>query len=75
MILTYCRKEPSKTKGWRCKNKSLGIIATCFSLKQRVMLWVAGNCSWPKQLCWSRVHACLPMGTLLSMARNGKIQT
>jgi len=36
------------------------------------MLWVAGNCSQPKKLCWSRGHACLPTGTFLSIVRNGK---
>lgn len=33
-------------------------------------VWVAGNCSWPKQLCWRRALACLPKGILLSPEGN-----
>ena len=39
------------------------------------MVWVAGNCSRPKQLCRSGVHACLPTGTLLSPPQMGAQKT
>lgn len=70
VTLTWATQQPATSRGHRCGNSSLGLVNSCFSIKQHVMVGVAGNCSWPEQLCWRRELACLPKGILLSPEGN-----